>query len=372
MDRSVRVPFVALDLQQRALKPELMEAVGRVIDSGQYILGGEVERFERAFAALCETPYAVGVSNGTCALTLALKALGIGAGDEVITAPNSFLASASSIALAGARPVFADVREDLNLDPDAVEAAITSRTRAIMPVHLAGRPAAMDRLCAIARRYDVTIVEDAAQAVGARLHGRPVGSFGAIGCFSLHPLKNLGALGDAGVVTAADPDLAHRLVIDRNHGLRDRDAADHWSGNARLDAIQAAILNVKLPHLPRWTAEKLRLARRYREGLRDIVGVPEDAPGEECVYATFVIRAPRRDDLQRHLAQREIDTRIHYPTPLHLQEAAGDLGYRKGDFPVTERLANEILSLPIYPGLTDAQQESVIMAIRSFYAGSAR
>lgn len=372
MSLDVRVPFVALDLAQRALKPELMEAIGRVIDSGQYILGGEVERFERSFAALCETPFAIGVSNGTCALTLALRALGIGAGDEVVTAPNSFLASASSIALAGARPVFADVRDDFNLDPDAVEAALTPRTRAIMPVHLTGRPAAMDRLGAIARRHGLAIVEDAAQAVGARLHGRPVGSFGAIGCFSLHPLKNLGALGDAGVVTTADRDLARRLVIDRNHGLRDRDVADHWSENARLDALQAAILSVKLPHLPRWTAEKRRLAGRYREGLRDVVGAPEEAPGEECVYATFVIRAARRDDLQRHLGARGIDTKIHYATPIHLQEAAAELGYRKGDFPVTERLATEILSLPIYPGLTDAQQESVIMAIRSFYAGSAR
>lgn len=371
MDGSVRVPFVALDLQQRALKPELLAAIGQVIDSGQYILGGEVERFERAFATLAGADFAVGVSNGTCALILALKALEIGPGDEVITAPNSFLASASSIALAGARPVFADVREDLNIDPDAVEVAITPRTRAIMPVHLAGRPAAMDRLGTLAERHGLAIVEDAAQAVGARLHGRPVGSFGAIGCFSLHPLKNLGALGDAGVMTTRDAGLARRLTIDRNHGLRDREAVDHWSGNARLDAIQAAILNVKLPHLPRWTAEKLRLAGRYREALRGVVRVPEDAPGEECVYATFIIRGERRDDLQRHLAERGIDTRIHYPTPIHLQEAAGDLGYRKGDFPVTERLANEILSLPIYPGLTEAQQEAVILAIRSFYARSA-
>jgi len=365
------VPFVALDLQQRALKPELLDAIGRVIDSGQYILGGEVERFERAFAALAQTDFAVGVSNGTCALILALRALGIGPDDEVITAPNSFLASASAIALAGARPVFADVREDLNIDPDAVEAAISPRTRAIMPVHLTGRPAAMDRLGAIAERHGLAVVEDAAQAVGARLHGRGVGSFGAIGCFSLHPLKNLGALGDAGVMTTRDAALARRLLIDRNHGLRDRDAVDAWSYNARLDAIQAAILNVKLPHLEGWTRGKRRLARRYCEELRDVVRVPEDAPGEDCVWATFVIRAERRDDLQRHLASRGIQAFVHYPTPIHLQEAAHDLGYRKGDFPIAERLANEILSLPIYPGLTESQQEAVIMTIRSFYAGSA-
>lgn len=367
----VTVPFVALDRQQRALKSELMAAIGDVIDRGQYILGGEVERFENAFAALSETPFAIGMSNGTCALILALRALGIGPGDEVITAPNSFLASASSIALAGARPVFADVRDDLNIDPDAVEVSVGARTRAIMPVHLTGRPAAMDRLLDVAARHGLAVVEDAAQAVGARFHGRAVGSFGAIGCFSLHPLKNLGALGDAGIVTTADERLARRLAIDRNHGLRDRDAVDHWSYNARLDAIQAAILNVKLPYLEGWTAEKRRLAERYRAALGDVVGVPADAPGEEPVYATFIVRAERRDDLQRHLAARGIDTKVHYPTPIHLQEAARDLGYVKGDFPVAERLATEILSLPIYPGLTEAQQEAVIMGIRSFYTGRA-
>ena len=361
------VPFVALDVQQPALKRELTEAIQAVLGSGQYIQGPQVERFERSFAALCETPFALGVSNGTAALVLALRALGIGRGDEVITAPNSFLASAAAIALCGARPVFADVRADLNIDPDAVAAAITPRTRALMPVHLTGRPAAMARLQELACRHGLEIVEDAAQAVGARLHGRPVGSFGAVGCFSLHPLKNLAACGDAGVVTTSDPAIARALALDRNHGLRDRDICERWGMNARLDALQAAILNVKLPHLEAWTAAKLAIARRYREALHGVVATPEDAPGEASVYATFVVRAERRDDLQRHLAARGIDAKVHYPTPLHLQEAARDLGYVKGDFPVTERLATEILSLPIYPGLTEAQQEAVIVGIRSFY-----
>jgi dTDP-4-amino-4,6-dideoxygalactose transaminase len=225
----------------------------------------------------------------------------------------------------------------------------------------------MDRLDAIARRHGLAIVEDAAQAVGARFYGRPVGSFGAIGCFSLHPLKNLGACGDAGVVTTSDPALARVLRLDSNHGLRDRDSCERWGLNARLDTLQAAILNVKLAHLAEFAAAKLAIAQHYRERLRGMVRTPEHAPGEASVYATFVIRAERRDELQRHLAARGIDTKVHYPTPLHLQESARGLGYVKGDFPVTERLCGEILSLPIYPGLTAAQQEAVIDGIRSFY-----
>lgn len=367
----VGVPFVALAGQQRALRAELLRAIERVLDSGQYIIGEDVDRFERAFAARSETRYAVGVANGTAALILALRALGLGAGDEVITAPNSFLASAAAIALVGARPVFADVREDLNLDPDAVAARVTPRTRAIMPVHLTGRPAAMREIDGIARRHGLSVVEDAAQAVGATLFGRPVGSLGTVGCFSLHPLKNLGACGDAGIVTTSDAALAGTLVRDRNHGLRDRDHCERFGYNARLDTIQAAILGVKLAHLDRWTAAKRRLAERYRDGLADVVRVPEEAPGEGCVHATFIVRAERRDDLQRFLAARGVDTKVHYPVPLHLQPAARALGYAKGDFPVTERLATEILSLPIYPELTEAQQEAVIEGIRSFYGSAA-
>lgn len=365
--QTVAVPFVALVLQQRAIKAELLAAVDRVLEHGQYILGPEVGEFERRFAALCRTPFAVGMSDGTHALLLALRALGIGPGDEVITAPNSFLASAAAIALAGARPVFADVRDDLNIDPERVAAAVTPRTRAVVPVHLTGRPADMERIGAIAQRHGLHVVEDAAQAIGATLNGRPVGSFGAAGCFSLHPLKNLAACGDAGVVTTADGKVADFLRAARNHGLRGRDDCGAWGYNARLDTIQAAVLNEKLPHLERWTAAKRRIAARYRQALSDVVRVPEDRPGEGAVYQTFVIRADRRDDLQRHLAARGIDSKVHYPTPLHLQEAAAELGYTRGDFPVTERLATEILSLPIYPELTEEQEEAVTDGVRSFY-----
>jgi dTDP-4-amino-4,6-dideoxygalactose transaminase len=360
---------VALDLQQRLLKPELMTAIESVIDGGQFILGGEVAEFERRFAELTGSPAAVGIASGTCALLLALRALGIGEGDEVVTPANSFVASAATIALAGARPVLVDVRDDFNVDPDLVERAVTGRTRAIVPVHLTGRPAAMDRIEEIARRRGLAIIEDAAQAVGARLGGRSVGTFGEIGCFSLHPLKNLGACGDAGIVTVSDESLARALRQSRNHGLRDRDNCESFSYNCRLDTLQAAILNVKLRHLEAWTAAKRRLAARYRQALSDVVRVPDERPGEFAVYQTFVVRADRRDDLQRHLLARGIDSKIHYPVPIHLQAAARSLGYAKGDFPVTERLATEILSLPIYPELTDEQVDLVVAGVRSFYLG---
>ena len=365
------MPFVALALHERAIRAQLLGAIEQVLDHGQYILGPEVEEFERRFAKLCGTPFAVGISDGTHALILSLRALGIGPGDEVITAPNSFLASAAAIALVGARPVFADVREDLNIDPERVAAAVTPRTRTIMPVHLTGRPADMERICAIAERHGLAIVEDAAQAVGATLNGRAVGSFGAAGCFSLHPVKNLAACGDAGVAITKDPILAEALRTARNHGLRNRNDCGGWGYNARLDTLQASILTLKLHYLQRWTAAKRKIASRYREALRRVVKVPEDRPGEHSVYQTFVIRAERRDALQRHLAARGVDSKVHYPTPLHLQEAAADLGYKKGDFPVTERLAGEILSLPIYPELTSAQQEAVVEGVRSFYGGRA-
>jgi dTDP-4-amino-4,6-dideoxygalactose transaminase len=368
----VAVPFVALDLRrQPALKQELLAAVAAVLDHGQYVFGPEHAEFEARFAALCGTRFAAGVSNGTSGLILALRALGVGPGDEVITAPNSFLASAAAIALVGARPVFVDVRDDLNIDPSLVEAAITRRTRAIMPVHLTGRPAAMDVIGPLAARRGLAVVEDAAQAVGASLHGRPAGSLGTVGVFSLHPLKNLAAAGDAGVVTTDDEALHGLLTRLRNHGLRGREHCETWSDNARLDTLQAAIVNVKLGHLAGWTARKRALAETYRAALRDVVGVPEERPGEVAVYQTFVIRADRRDDLQRFLAGRGVDTRVHYPVPLHLQEAARDLGYGKGDFPVTERLAAQILSLPIYPDLTAAQQAAVVDGIRAFYGAAA-
>jgi dTDP-4-amino-4,6-dideoxygalactose transaminase/nucleoside-diphosphate-sugar epimerase len=361
-----RVPYVDLALQHRALGPEIQEAVARVLEHGQFVLGPEVEAFEERFAAYCGSRFAVGVSNGTDALCLALRALGIGPGDEVITAPNSFLASASCIHLVGARPVFVDVREDYNLDPRLLEGAVTSRTRAILPVHLTGRPADMDPVLEVARRHGLAVVEDASQAVGARYRERSVGTFGRLGCFSLHPLKTLGACGDAGVLVTDDEGLRDWLRLARNHGLRDRDEALLFSGNARLDTLQAAILLVKLRYVDGWIAARRRRAAVYREALAKLVEVPGEAEHEFSVYHTFVVEAEERDALRRFLAERGVETRVHYPLPIHRQRAARDLGL-EGCFPVAEAQARRILSLPIQPELSDAQIERVIAGVCEFY-----
>jgi len=365
------VPYVNLAAAHTKLKAELLEAVAAVIDSGQFILGPQVEAFERAFAAYTGASFAVGVASGLDALVLALRVLGIGPGDEVITAPNSFVGSASCIALAGAIPVFADVGDDYNLDPDAVVRAITPRTRAILPVHLTGRPAQMDRLMEIARDRSLFVIEDAAQAVGATLADKKVGTFGDIGAFSLHPLKTLNACGDGGVMTTNDRDLYERLIVLRNHGLKTRDDCVEFSGNSRLDTMQAAMLLVKLPHVDAWNSQRRALTLQYRRelnGLGEVV-LPSERTGEYAVYHTFVILAQRRDDLRRHLHERGIGTQVHYPVPIHLSRAASELGYRVGDFPVTEDQASRIVSLPIYHGLSWQDIEYVCNAIKTFYQG---
>ena len=366
---SLRVPYVDIAGQHAALKAELLEAVASVIDRGDFILGREVERFEAEFARFCGTRCAVGVGSGADALVLALRALGVGPGDEVITAPNSFVASASASAIVGARPVFADVGEDMNIDPGKVETAITPRTRAILPVHLTGRPADMGPILAVARRHGLAVVEDAAQAVGAEYDGRRVGALGTIGCFSLHPLKTLNACGDGGVLTTDDPELADRLRLLRNNGLRTRDDCRLWAVNSRLDTIQAAMLLVKLRYLDRWTEARRANAAYYACELAGIPGlrVPVERPRERAVYHTFVVQAERRDALRAHLEAWGIGTSIHYPTPIHLTAAAEPLGYRSGSFPVTEHQAARILSLPVYPELRAEQRAHVVHAIRDFY-----
>ena len=363
------VPYAALSRQAATIKTELLEAVESVLDGGRYILGPDVAAFEQEFAALCGTKFARGISNGTSALHLTLRSIGLKTGDEVITAPNSFLASASSVALAGGRPVFADVREDMNIDPARIEAAITPRTRAIIPVHLTGRPAAMREIVDIARRRNLFVLEDAAQAVGARLEGKPVGGWGDAGSFSLHPLKNLHAYGDAGAVTTNDDALAARISLARNHGLKNRDTCEFWSFNSRLDEIHAAMLRVQMRYLERWTQERRRLAHRYNDLLRPFVTVPDEAPGEHHVYQTYMIQADDRDVLQRHLVSGGVEALVHYATPIHLQPAARDLGYTAHDFPVCQRVVDRILSLPLYPGLTEQQQDRVAELIAGFYRG---
>lgn len=368
----MKVPYVNLPAQHAPIKAELLAAISEVMDHGQYILGQEVAEFEQRFAALCGVEYAVGVNSGTDALILALKALGVGPGDEVITVPNSFLASTSCISLVGARPVFVDVRHDYNIDPSLIEEAITPHTRAILPVHLTGRPADMDPIMEIAQNYSLHVIEDCAQAVGARYHGRTVGSFGTIGCFSLHPLKTLNACGDAGILTTDDPTLYEQLRLLRNHGLKTRDDCIMWGYNSRLDTMQAVILLIKLKYLDEWTEKRRHNARVYRECLAEVdqVQAPVEAPFERAVYHTFIIQAHRRDALQAYLTKKGVGTVVTYPTPIHLQQAAVGLRYDAGSFPVTELQAERSLNLPIYGELSSDQLEYVADCVASFYRGS--
>jgi dTDP-4-amino-4,6-dideoxygalactose transaminase len=365
----IKVPYVDLQAQHTPIKQKLMDAVERVIDHGQFILGEEVAEFESRFAELCNVRYAVGVNSGTDALTLALRALGVGPGDEVITPPNSFVSSAGCIVAVGATPVFVDVREDYNLDPGLIENTITRRTKAILPVHLTGRPAEMELISEIAKKHNLRVVEDAAQAVAAEYYGKRVGSLGDVGCFSLHPLKNLNACGDGGVVTTNDINVYQDIKTLRNIGLRTRDNCVAWAPNSRLDTMQAAILMVKLDYLEEWTEQRRSNASVYQKSLAGIeeIRLPEDLPHQRAVYHTFVIQAERRAELVTYLTEQGIGTAVHYPIPIHLQQAAEHMGHGRQSFPVTEKQANQILSLPVHPNLDSRQMEHVANSIRRFY-----
>ena len=364
----MKVPYIHLGQQHAGIKQEILDSIGKLLDSGSFILGEETAVFEQRFAELTGVKHAIGVGNGTDTMILSMRALGIGQGDEVITAPNSYLASASSIALAGATPVFADVRDDYNIDPAKIEQAITEKTKAIIPVHLTGRPADMDAIMAIAEKHNLNVIEDCAQAVGASYKGKAVGSFGITGSFSLHPLKNLGACGDAGMITTNSDELAAYLRKARTHGHSSRDEVDFWSFNTRIDNLQSAILNVKMNELSGWNDRRRAIADRYRKALKELpVYLPTDTEHEFAVYHTFIIQTDRRDALMQFLLEKGIDTKIHYPLPIHLQKAAAYLGYKKGDFPVTEKQCETILSLPVYTQLGDAQVDLVIASIQDFF-----
>lgn len=375
----MKVPYINLAAQADTIKDQLFEAVKQVIASGVYILGEQVELFEKNFSEICHTEYAVGVSNGTDALVLAMKSLGIGLGDEVITVPNSFLASTSSITLAGAKPVFVDVDYDYNMDPTKLVSAITKKTKAILPVHLTGYPAKMDHILSIAEDHNLYVIEDCAQAIGAEYQGKRVGSIGDVGCFSLHPLKNLNACGDGGVITTNRKDIYNWLIMARNHGLKERGYCDFWGYNNRLDAIQAAICNVKLRFLDVWTNRRREIADIYRKGLKGYVSTPtcsmpqsheslqSNVKETKCVYHTFIVKVTLRDELHDYLMGMGVDTKIHYPIPVHLQKAAQSLGYKEGSFPVAEELSSKILSLPIFPELSNEQVNYVIESIKKFY-----
>lgn len=363
-----RVPFGDLKLQYRTLQPEIDEAVRSVLDSGWFVLGKSVAAFEEAFAQYCGVPFAIGVGNGTDALQLALMACGIGPGDEVITAPNSATFTALAISGTGARPAFVDIDPfTYNLDPDKLAHAITPRTKAVMPVHLFGQPAPMDPIMELARQRGLLVIEDAAQAHGARYEGRRVGSIGDLGCFSFYPSKNLGAYGDGGLVTTGGAELAEKVRMLRHGGQKTRYDHRLLGMNSRLDELQAAILLAKLPYLERWNERRRHIAALYTAILSDTdLELPTEAAGVHHVYHLYVLRTPRRDHLQKYLADRGIETAIHYPTPIHLQEAYRWLGLGPGSFPVAESLASQVLSLPIYPELTDSKVRQVADAIRDW------
>lgn len=364
----MNIPLVDLKAQYRAIQPDIDRAIERVITHAGFILGREVAQFEEAFASYCRAAHCVGTSSGTSALHLALRAAGIGPGDEVITTPFTFIATVEAIWMAGAKPVFADIDlRTYNLDPTQIEAVITEKTKAILPVHLYGQPADMDPLLAIAERYNLAVIEDAAQAHGAEYRGRRAGTLGQAACFSFYPGKNLGAYGDAGAVVTNDAELAERVRMLRDHGRLSKYEHQLLGFGERLDALQAAILGAKLPYLEDWIERRRALAARYNELLADSgLVLPHELPDRRAVYHLYVVRSAHRDALLEHLKARGIGAGIHYPIPLHLQPSLCYLGYRAGDFPQAEQASREVLSLPLYPEMTDEQVRYVAQAILSF------
>ena len=368
----ITVPLLDLRAQYANIRTEIREAIDRVCESQRFILGPEVTALEEEVAQFCGVQFAIGVSSGTDALLAALMAIGAGPGDEVITTPYSFFATAGVIARVGARPVFVDIDpKTFNLDATAVTAKMTSRTKAILPVHLFGRCADMESILTAANEHGIYVIEDAAQALGARDElGRQAGTIGDIGCFSFFPSKNLGAFGDGGMMVTNDPALADTLRVLRVHGSKPKYYHQIVGGNFRLDALQAAVLRVKLKYLPGWTEARRTNAQRYRPLFEEMhlgewSALPEGSPGH--IYNQFVVRFVDRDRLQLFLKDRGVETEVYYPLPLHQQECFHGLGYREGDFPQAEGAARESLALPVYPELTEDQQRYVVSQVREFY-----
>lgn len=365
------IPFVDLRAQYASIQDEVDSVIQDVLESCTFIGGEPLAAFEREFAAFCQTEFAVGVASGTDALHLTLRALGIGAGDEVITVANTFIATGAAIEMAGARPVFVDIDPHYStIDPALIEPAITARTKAIIPVHLYGQPADMDPILEIARRYHISVIEDAAQAHGAEYQGRRAGSIGHAGCFSFYPGKNLGAYGDGGVITTSDPELVRRLLLLRDHGRSSKYEHAMVGYNSRLDTLQAGILRVKLRHLEDWNRQRQQIAAWYRQDLRESdLAIPSERPGSTHVYHLYVVETAERDRLQQRLRAMNIATGIHYPVPLHLQPAFRHLGYQAGDLPHAEAAAKRILSLPMFPELTRQQAAQIAESVQtSHYA----
>lgn len=362
------IPLVNLRRQYEGIKGEIREAMTRIVENSAFILGEEVKQFEDEFASFCGARYAIGVSSGTAALHLALLAAGVGEGDEVITVPYTFTATTEAISYVGARTVFVDIDpEDYNIDVSRVEEKITERTKTILPVHLYGHPVDMEPILAMADRHGLKVVEDAAQAHGAEYRGRKVGAIGTVGCFSFYPAKNLGAYGDGGMVVTNDEEIADKVRLLRDHGRRGKYEHLVKGYNYRLDALQAAILRVKLKSLSSWNENRRELAKLYNELLAGTgVITPIEREYAKHVYHLYVIRVKDREGLQKWLKSRGIATGAHYPLPLHFQKAYEHLGYKRGDFPAAEKCSQEVISLPMFPELTREEIEEVSGAIKAF------
>jgi len=367
------VPLLDLKAEFDPIADEVRAAIERVLQTQRFILGPEVQALEQEIAEYAGAAQAVGLSSGSDALLVSLMALGIGPGAEVLTTPYTFFATVGAIARVGARPVFVDIDpQTYNMDPALLESAITERTRAMIPIHLYGQCADMPAIMELANRHGIPVIEDAAQAIGSEIAGQRAGSFGALGCFSFFPSKNLGALGDGGMVVSDDEALAGKVRVLRAHGGQPKYHHRVIGGNFRLDALHAAVLRAKLPHLDGWTAARQGNAATYdrlfaEAGLADTLTLPHRVPGARHIFNQYVIRAPRRDELKQHLAERRIGSEIYYPVPMHLQDCFADLEHRPGDFPVSEQAARETLALPVYPSLGKTQQAEVVSAIKEFY-----
>lgn len=363
------VPYVNFPAQYAVERNEIMALVDDVFSKGAFVGGDYIEQLEASISEVVGVKHTIALNSGTDALILAMKGFGIGPGDEVITPPNSFVASTAAITAVNAVPVFVDVKPDQNIDPTLIEAAISERTRAIMPVHLTGRVAEMDRIMEIAERHRLKVIEDAAQSFGSRYQDVMSGAIGHAGCFSAHPLKNLNAAGDAGFITTDDDNLAKYARLLRNHGLKDRETVVTWGTVSRMDNLQAAFLTMRLKHTDSVVEKRRANAQLYRNLLQDTdVFMPPCAQAEFNTFHTFVVQVDRRDELRIHLAERGIETAVHYPVPIHLQPAAVNLGHKSGDFPATEHQASRIVSLPVHHFLNDDDIRYVAWNIKAFYA----
>ncbi len=357
-------------VQQFADYPEIFKQIEQLVQRADYTLGRSVDEFEENIRKLTGSRFVVGVGSGTDALLLSLKGAGVGPGDEVITTPYTFFATIGAIVTAGARPVFVDIRADYNINPDLIEAAITPRTKAILPVHWSGLPCQMDRIMEIANRRGLKVVEDSCHGIRAYYQGKPAGTFGLAGCFSMHPLKNLNVWGDGGYIVTDSPELHDQLVLSRNHGLVNRDECVVFAYNSRLDSIQAIVANHLLKKIDAITTARMAHAARLDQGLRAIpqVTVPARPADVQQVYHIYVVRAERRDALQQYLVGQGIDAKVHYPIPMHLQPAARPYGYRRGDFPVAEAVCDSVISLPVHEYITDDEIDYMLAKVREFYA----